>query len=91
MVRVGPYTFREAVYDAPSDVLYATMIDAPTERREVTPEQHVCTYDDRGRLTGIAFMGARDQLEREGAVYVTLPSGGRERAQGVESAVRHAR
>ena len=91
MLRVGPYTFPEAIYDGPSDVLYATLIDVPTDRRELTPEEHVCTYDERGRLTGITFMGARAQLEREGGVYVTLPAGGRERAQGAETALSRSR
>lgn len=88
MIRVGRYTFRDVVYDGPSDVLYATLRDAPTARRVRTPEEHVCTLDATERLTGIAFMGAEEQLRREGAVYVTLPSGERERVQGAESALR---
>jgi uncharacterized protein YuzE len=87
VLRIGPHTFREVTYDPSSDVLYATLIDVPTERRETTPELHVCTFDSRGRLTGIAFMGAGEQLRREGAVSVTLPSGEKERVQGAERAV----
>lgn len=88
MIRVGRYTFRDVVYDGPSDVLYATVLDEPTARRVKTPEEHVCTFDSRERLTGIAFMGAGEQLRRDGAVYVTLPSGERERVQGAEAALR---
>jgi uncharacterized protein YuzE len=88
MIHVGRYTFRDVVYDGPSDVLYATLREAPTARRVQTPEEHVCTLDARERLTGIAFMGAEEQLRREGAVYVTLPSGERERVQGAEAALR---
>ncbi len=88
MIRIGPYTFLEATYDSSSDVLYATLAEAPTARREVTPEEHVCTLDAKGRLTGIAFMGARDQLEREGAVQVTLPTGEKERVQGADRLLR---
>lgn len=88
MLRVGRFTFRDVVYDGPSDVLYATLKDAPTARRVRTPEDHVCSFDDRERLTGIAFMGAAQQLRREGAVYVTLPSGEKERVQGAEAALR---
>ena len=88
LIRIGPYTFREATYDSSSDVLYATLAEGPTARREVTPEEHVCTLDAKGRLTGIAFMGARDQFEREGAVVVTLPTGERERVQGADRLLR---
>lgn len=91
MLRIGPYSFREVTYDAASDVLYATLIDAPTERRLTTPEKHVVTFDVRDRLTGIAFMSAGEQLDREGAVSVTLPTLGKERVQGAETAVRHGR
>lgn len=88
MIRVGRYTFRDVVYDGPSDVLYATLREAPTAQRIRTPEDHVCTLDARERLTGIAFMGAEEQLRCEGAVYVTLPTGERERVQGAEAALR---
>jgi hypothetical protein len=33
-------------------------------------------------------MEPRERLERDGAVYVSLPSGERERLQGVEAAMR---
>lgn len=88
MLRAGPHTFPEVIYDAPSDVVYATIVDAPTARRERTPEGHVVSFDRRGRFTAMALMNARQQLEREGAVSVTLPSGERERVQGIEAALR---
>jgi uncharacterized protein YuzE len=88
MLRAGAHTFRQVTYDAPSDVVYATIEDAPTARREQTPEGHVISFDRRGRFTGIALMGAREQLEREGSVSVTMPSGERERVQGIEAALR---
>jgi hypothetical protein len=33
-------------------------------------------------------MEPRQRFERDGAVYITLPSGERERLQGVEAALR---
>jgi hypothetical protein len=36
-------------------------------------------------------MNPRDQLERDGAVYLSLPEGDRVRVQGVEAAVRAGR
>jgi uncharacterized protein YuzE len=87
-LRAGPYTFTHVTYDAPSDVLYAS-IGAPRQgTREATPEAHVLRYDERGRFFGVILVNARDQLEREGAVHVSLPSGERVRVQGAEAEIR---
>ena len=88
MIRVGPYSFAEVTYDEPSDVLYATRAEEPTASRVRTPEDHICRLDARERLIGISFMEAGEQLRREGGVYVTLPSGVKERAQGAEMAMK---
>jgi hypothetical protein len=88
MVRAGPYTFSQVTYDAPSDVLYASIADAPTARRERTPEGDVLSFDARGRFTGIALMAPRERLDRDGFVSLTLPTGELERVQGIEAALR---
>jgi len=89
-LRVGRHNFPYVTYDASSDVIYAKRDEAPSARREVTPEQHVWLFDADGRFHGIALMEPRERLEREGAVYVSLPSGERERVVGVEFTVRGA-
>jgi uncharacterized protein YuzE len=87
-LRAGPYTFSHVTYDAPSDVLYAALTSpAPGERKE-TPEAHLLRFDDEGRFTGITLINPRDQVAREGAVYISLPSGERVRVQGAEAAMR---
>ena len=87
-LRAGPYTFEHVTYDAPSDVLYAA-IDRPRRgTREETPEAHLLRFDERGRFFGLTLVGPREQLDREGAVYVSLPSGERVRVQGAEAAIR---
>jgi hypothetical protein len=53
-----------------------------------TPESHFLRFDNRDRFSGITFMNPRAQLEREGAVYVSLPEGDRARVQGIEQLVR---
>jgi hypothetical protein len=78
-LRAGPYTFSHVTYDPPSP-----------GRRVETPESHFLRFDDKDRFTGIILMNPRAQLEREGAVYVSLPEGDRARVQGIESFV-HAR
>jgi uncharacterized protein YuzE len=89
-LRVGRHTFSYATYDAPSDVLYAAIDGLPRGSREPTPEEHLWRFDEEGRFVGITFMNPRAQMEREGAVYVTLPTGERVRAAGAESLVRSA-
>jgi uncharacterized protein YuzE len=87
-LRAGPYTFSHVTYDPPSDVLYAA-IDWPRQgRREQTPEEHVLRFDERGEFFGMILVGPRAQMEREGGVFVSLPSGDRVRVQGVEALMR---
>jgi hypothetical protein len=87
-LRIGRHTFHFTTYDPPSDVLDAGLEGPPNGRRERSPEDHVWRLDDEGRLVGITFMNPRRQLERDGAVYVTLPSGERERVAGAEAMIR---
>lgn len=87
-MRSGRYSFPYVTYDPPSDVLYAQLSHADAARRERTEEGDVWTYDESGRPTGVIVMEPRERLERDGAVYITLPSGERQRLQGVEAALR---
>lgn len=89
-MRTGRYSFRDVTYDPPSDVLYARLNQAPTAERQQTEEGDVWTFDEAGRPTGLIVIEPRDRFERDGAVYVTLPTGERERLQGVESAMRRS-
>lgn len=87
-LRAGPYIFSHVTYDAPSDVLYAAL-DAPRSgTRAETPEAHLLRFDEEGRFFGVTLVNPRRQLDREGAVYVSLPSGDRVRVQGAEAAIR---
>ncbi|MGH2966893.1 MAG: hypothetical protein ACRDMH_16145 [Solirubrobacterales bacterium] len=87
-LRAGRYTFSHVTYDPPSDVLYAAIGSPRSGRRERTPESHYLRFDGRGRLSGVILMDPRAQLERDGAVYLSLPEGDRVRVQGVEAFVR---
>ena len=90
-LRAGPFTMTYVTYDASSDVLYAGF--EPQRRqgsRERTDEEHFLRFDEEGRFVGITLVNPRAQLEREGAVYVSLPSGDRVRVQGVEAELRAA-
>jgi hypothetical protein len=87
-VRSGRYTFPWISYDPPSDVLHARLNRSPEASRERSPEGDMWSFDEHGRPTGVTVMEPRQRLERDGAVYITLPTGERERLQGIEAAMR---
>lgn len=87
-LRVGPHSFDVVTYDASSDVVYATKGRNPSRRRERTPEEHVWLFDEDDRFHGIALMEPRERLERDGSVWVTLPSGVHARVAGLEFVMR---
>jgi hypothetical protein len=89
-IRAGRYTFSHVTYDPPSDVLYAAMERPRPGRRVETPESHYLRFDSKDRFSGIILMNPRDQLQREGAVYVSLPEGDRVRVQGIEAVLHRA-
>jgi len=90
-LRLGRHNFTRVVYDGSSDVLYATLPGAEPARREVTPEEDTWLFDDLDRFIGVRVLEPRARWERDGAVYVSLPSGERERAAGLEAALRGSR
>ena len=87
-LRLGRHNFTRVVYDSSSDVLYASLPGTEPVRREPTPEQDVWLFDDRDRFIGVRVLEPRRRWERDGAVWISLPTGERERAAGVEAALR---
>ena len=72
-------------------MLYARISAARTARREESPEGDVWTFDADGRPTGVIVMEPGARFERDRAVFITLPTGERERLQGIDTAMREAR
>lgn len=87
-LRLGRHNFTRVVYDASSDVLYATLPGTETARREQTPEEDVWLFDERDRFVGVRVVEPARRHRRDGAVWISLPSGERERAAGLESVLR---
>jgi uncharacterized protein YuzE len=87
-LRIGPHTFDRVVYDAASDVIYATVGGFESAGRERTPEDHFLLLDEAGELTGVTLMEPRARYERDGAVHLTLHTGERERVAGIEATFR---
>ena len=90
-LRLGRHNFTRVVYDDSSDVLYASLPGVEPARREETPEEDVWLFDDRDRFIGVRLLEPRVRWERDGAVWVSLPTGERERATGLEAALRVSR
>lgn len=73
-IRIGPLTFDWADYDADSDVLYLHVGEAQTGEGEETPEGHVLRYaPGTSRVIGLTVLGARQALERDGRISITVP------------------
>ena len=87
-MRSGRYLFPRVTYDPPSDVIHARLGTGEEVRRERTEEGDWWGYDENGHPITLTVMEPRERLDRDGAVYITLPTGERERLQGVEAAMR---
>ena len=87
-LRLGRHNFTRVVYDDSTDVLYAMLPGAEPARREATPEEDVWLFDEAGRFIGVRVLEPRVRWERDGAVWISLPTGERERATGLEAALR---
>ena len=87
-MRAGRFVFTAVTYDPPSDVLSGRVSSEQIARRERTEEGDFWGYDDAGRPASLTVMEPGRRFERDGAVYVSLPSGELERLQGVEAAMR---
>jgi uncharacterized protein YuzE len=76
-MQVGPYHFPLVDYDAFGDSLYLGPEEGGGVSDETTPEGHAFLYPDEGgsQVIGVELEGVRRQLDLEGAVTITLPSG----------------
>jgi uncharacterized protein YuzE len=73
-VRIGPYEFDHATYDARGDVLYLrTGPSQPAQRTYGTPEGHAVRFDQQDQVIGITIVNAKRLSERDGKVTITFP------------------
>jgi hypothetical protein len=92
-VRVGPYDFPLVDYDAFGDSLYLGPQEGGGVSEGTTPEGHAFLYPDHGgrEVIGVELDGVRRQLDLEGAVTITLPSGEVVRLSEVEQLITRQR
>jgi uncharacterized protein YuzE len=72
-ITIGPLTFDRVDYDAENDVLYLHSGDPQAGEGEETPEGHVLRYaPGKGEVIGLTVVGARQTLERDGRLSITV-------------------
>ena len=73
-ITIGSLTFDRADYDAENDVLYLHRGDPQSGEGEETPEGHVLRYAaGTSQVIGLTVVGARQALERDGRLSITVP------------------
>jgi uncharacterized protein YuzE len=74
-ITVGSYEFDKLRYDSDCDVLCLCRGDSRGRAADTfeTPEGHLVFLDEVGEVTGIALISAKELLDRDGKVPVTLP------------------
>ena len=73
-ITIGALSFENADYDAENDVLYLHVGDPQLGEGEETPEGHVVRYaPGTSRVVGLTVLGARQLLDRDGHLAITVP------------------
>lgn len=75
---IADFALRADYLPAPVDALHLRAADDPGRGpAHTTAEGHVVRLADDGRATLVEFHAARHLLERDGALFATLPDGRR--------------
>jgi uncharacterized protein YuzE len=73
-IRIGPLEFHHADYDADGDVLYLHFGQPQPGEGEETPEGHVLRFaPGTQRIVGLTVINARQVLDGDGRLIVTVP------------------
>jgi uncharacterized protein YuzE len=73
-IRIGPLAFDHADYDAEGDVLYLHVGQPQRGEGEETPEGHVLRFaPGTQQIIGLTVISARQVLNRDGRLIVTVP------------------
>jgi uncharacterized protein YuzE len=73
-VTVAGIEFRRVVYDAEADVLYLHVGDPHDDRDwDESPEGDGISYGADGRVLGFTILNARERIEQDGKIEITVP------------------
>lgn len=73
-VKIDDLTFDRGHYDAEADVLYLGRGDTNLAAdAALTPEGHGVRYDENGQVIGVTIINARQIVEHDGYLTITLP------------------
>ncbi len=73
-IAIGALSFEYADYDQENDVLYLHIGHPQLGEGEETPEGHVVRYaPGTSRVVGLTVLGARQLLDRDGHLAITVP------------------
>ena len=90
-IRIGPLEFDHADYDAESDVLYLHVGRPQPGEGEETPEGHIVRFaPGTQRIVGLTVINARQVLDRDGRLIVTVPETVEATAEDLAPALRAA-
>lgn len=90
-IHIGPLVFDHADYDADSDVLYLHIGEPREAEGEETPEGHVLRYaPGTQQIIGLTIVGARQVLDRDGRLVITVPETVEASAAEIAGALRAA-
>lgn len=74
-ITIAGTTFDNVSYDADADVLYLHVGDPATAVDfDASPEGHALRFDASHNLVGVTIVGARQLLDRDGPVRITIPA-----------------
>jgi len=90
-IHIGPLMFDHADYDADGDVLYLHVGQPQQGEGEETPEGHVVRFaPGTQKIVGLTIINARQVLDRDGRLIVTVPETVEATAEELAAALRAA-
>ena len=90
-IHIGPLMFDHADYDADGDVLYLHVGQPQQGEGEETPEGHVVRFaPGTQKIVGLTIINARQVLDRDGRLIVTIPETVEATAEELAAALRAA-
>jgi uncharacterized protein YuzE len=87
-ITIGSTTFDNVFYDTEADALYLHNGDPSAAADfDESPEGHALRFDREGKLVGVTIVGAKQLIEKDGEIKITVPEVVRVDSQAVAPAL----